>query len=263
MMMNWQHLRLCAAAAGRGVGWIVPTVRSQRPMWSYLSTFTTLDADGKKRILKATGSPLKISPLAAMPSSLSAAVTQSSLSLSSSSSPSPVKLFEEDLNIIYDSKCNICKLEIDFLRRRDRARAISLSYSSRNTATGKLKFTDLEGVETGPYNPQDPANAGIDYPTALATMHAVTQDGRILTGVPVFRAAYQAVGLGWLFALTTWPGIQQVSNWLYKLFAAYRTNLTRGATQNELVQLYHEKQRLESLKQAKDQCKTCQSSSQL
>lgn len=51
---------------------------------------------------------------------------------SSSLSQSNRRLFEENLNIIYDSKCNVCKLEIDFLSRRDQ----------RMNNPPKLKMTD-------------------------------------------------------------------------------------------------------------------------
>lgn len=64
-----------------------------------------------------------------------------------------------------------------------------------------MRFTDLEG-ETGPYDASDPANGGISYATGMASMHGVTPDGKVITGVPVFRQAYEEVGLGWLFAIT-------------------------------------------------------------
>ena len=46
------------------------------------------------------------------------------------------RLFPEEVNIIYDSKCNICKLEIDFLAKRDAEKI--------NVGAPKLKMTDLE-----------------------------------------------------------------------------------------------------------------------
>lgn len=35
-----------------------------------------------------------------------------------SSSAARTRLFPEEINIIYDSKCNVCKLEMDLLARR-------------------------------------------------------------------------------------------------------------------------------------------------
>ena len=157
------------------------------------------------------------------------------------------RLFPEDLNIIYDSKCNVCKLEIEFLRRRD-ARV--------NGAARRLRFTDLEGDETTTttttntgYNETDPANGGISYATGMAAMHAVTANGKILTGVPVFVEAYTAVGLGWLWRCTTWPVVSWLADKLYDLFAKYRTRITRGATVDQLVQAYQEKRALQAAQQ--------------
>ena len=37
---------------------------------------------------------------------------------------------------------------------------------------------------------------------AMRRIHAITADGRIVSGVEVFRLLYQAVGLGWVYAIT-------------------------------------------------------------
>lgn len=37
---------------------------------------------------------------------------------------------------------------------------------------------------------------------AMLKIHAIEADGTIITGVPVFRRLYQAVGLGWVYAIT-------------------------------------------------------------
>ena len=158
----------------------------------------------------------------------------------STNASSDDRLFPQDLNIIYDSKCNVCKLEIGFLRKRD---------LRVNHDQPRLKFTDLEG-ETGPYNPNDPANGGVDYATGMAAMKGVTADGKVYTGVPVFRQAYQAVGLGWLFAITTWPGISWIADRAYDLFTKYRTRLTRGATVERLVEAYQAKRALKQEQQS-------------
>jgi predicted DCC family thiol-disulfide oxidoreductase YuxK len=174
------------------------------------------------------------------------------------------RLFPEDLNIIYDSKCNVCQLEIEFLRKRD--------LRLRQKGQARLKFTDLEGRSTGggggddsddsgDYDPDLPANAGIDYATGMTSMHGVTADGKVLKGVPVFRKAYEAVDLGWLFAITTWPGVSWVAGRLYDVFAKYRTRLTRGTSVERLVEAYGAKKALAAAKQRnstvckKDACK--------
>ena len=145
------------------------------------------------------------------------------------------RLFPEELNVIYDSKCNVCKLETDFLRQRD----LRLNGST----TPKLRFTDLEG---GIYNELDPKNGGISYSVGMSSMHAVTPSGQTLKGVRVFEKAYQQVQLGWLFRITHFPGFKQLANFLYDIFAAYRTLLTRGSTVDKLVEAYEAKKQMET-----------------
>jgi len=156
------------------------------------------------------------------------------------------RLFEEEINIIYDSKCNVCKMEIDFLRKRD------TKLAREHKLRRKLKFTDLEG-ETGEYDPFDQANGGISYKQGMASMHAVTADGKVMTGVPVFRVAYQQVGLGWLFSITKLPLVKQLADVCYNFFAKYRTIVTRGKSLESLVQIYEEKKLLDQQKMCEDE----------
>mmetsp|Transcript_462 Transcript_462/g.647 ORF Transcript_462/g.647 Transcript_462/m.647 type:complete len:194 (+) Transcript_462:159-740(+) len=153
------------------------------------------------------------------------------------------RLFQEEVNIIYDSKCNVCKMEIDFLANKDK---------KNNGMTHKLKMTDLETE----YNPNDPGNAGITYQDGMAAIHAVTPDGKILKGVPVFAAAYEQVGLGWLFKVTTWPFLKDIINFGYRIFAKYRTNITRGASLHTLIQEYESKKSIDD-----SDCHSCDSKS--
>lgn len=174
---------------------------------------------------------------------------------SSSSSSSNVgdaskeRLFPQELNILYDSKCNVCKLEIDFLRRRDER----LNGSEGGDATTRLKFTDLEADN---FDDQDPANGGIDYERGMKAMHAVTPDGQVVEGVPVFKLAYEQVKLGWLFRVTEIPGLSWLFDRGYDIFAAYRTVLTRGTSVPTLVEAYQEKQQLIKEQEAAN-CETC------
>mmetsp|Transcript_15370 Transcript_15370/g.21723 ORF Transcript_15370/g.21723 Transcript_15370/m.21723 type:complete len:233 (+) Transcript_15370:230-928(+) len=172
-------------------------------------------------------------------SSISKKATGSSSSEGSSSKGN--RLFEEEINIIYDSKCNVCKMEIDFLRKRDEKLA------EEKQIHRKLKFTDLEG-ETGEYDPLAMVNGGITYKKGMASMHAVTADGTVMTGVPVFRAAYEQVGLGWLFWVTKLPLVKQLADICYNFFAKYRTIVTRGKSLESLVQIYNEKKELDQRK---------------
>ena len=123
-----------------------------------------------------------------------------------------------ELNLIYDSKCGVCQWEVDFLRARD--------------ADGRLTYTDLEaaGFEEGVAR-----NGYLDYETALASFHAVTADGELLSGMPVFQAAYSAVGLGWVWRVYDNPLAAKLLDLGYAIFARYRTDLTRGSSLEALV----------------------------
>ena len=138
------------------------------------------------------------------------------------------RLFPEEVNIIYDSKCNICKLEIDFLAKRDAEKI--------NVGAPKLKMTD--------------------YKKGLASIHAVLPDGKVVSGVSVFALAYEQVKLGWLFKITTWPIVKNIVDVGYKVFAKYRTNLTRGASVETLVKEYEAKKALQ-MKMDNEDCDVC------
>jgi len=174
------------------------------------------------------------------------AIRLASTSTSTSASTAPDRrLFPEQVNVIYDSKCSVCKLEIDWLSRRDQR---------INNCSPKLKMTDLESDN---YNPSDPANGNVSYREGLAAIHAVTNDGKVLKGVEVFALAYQQVGLGWLFAITKWPVFEPLVQVMYEIFAKYRTNVTRGSSLESLVQAYEEKKSLEQQKKSAQDCDTC------
>ncbi|TSA39840.1 MAG: DUF393 domain-containing protein [Methylococcaceae bacterium] len=56
----------------------------------------------------------------------------------------------------------------------------------------------------------------------LYDIHGMYPDGRMVTGVEVFYAAYHAVGLGWLMAPTRWPVLRSVFTCGYVFFARHR-----------------------------------------
>lgn len=148
-------------------------------------------------------------------------------------------LFEEELNILYDSKCIISRTEVAFLMRRDAQR--------RNKHHRRLRCTDLE---SGYYDPHDPANGGISYGRAMSKMHAVTQHGEIISGVAVFQRAYQIVGLGWLLTGTKYTGMRWIVDAIYNAFAKHRTKFTRGgATLSQLIEIYEERQKIRTQQQ--------------
>lgn len=136
----------------------------------------------------------------------------------------PNRLFPEEINMIYDSKCNLCMYEVNFLAKKDKQ--------------GKIRFTDIEDEN---YNPKDPANGGIDYATGMKTMHAVKTNGEIVQGVDVFRELYSQIGLGYLYSFTKIPVLGQLADKVYRFWAKYRTNLTRGVNLDALIKERNER----------------------
>lgn len=136
---------------------------------------------------------------------------------------------------------------MEWLQRRDREVV--------NPSAPKIRLTDLEDPR---FNPKDPVNGGVDYQKGMRSMTAVTAAGQVVQGVPVFRLAYEQVGLGWLFTITQWPIMKSLFDFGYSVFAKYRTIVTRGTRLDNLVQAYEEKKTLDATQQA-DDCSSCKS----
>ena len=112
-----------------------------------------------------------------------------------------------DLTLLYDGGCPLCLREVRFLKARD--------------ASARLAFVDVDDAS---YEPS--AWAGISYRQAMARIHAIKADGTVLKDVAVFREAYQLVGLGWMYAPTTWPLLGPLVDRLYTLWAKWRLAIT-------------------------------------
>lgn len=113
------------------------------------------------------------------------------------------------LTLLYDRACPVCRLEMDGLR--DRARP------------GSLRFVDIsaEGFDASPY--------GVSLDAMREAICAVSADGRLIQGVEVLRLAYAAAGLGWVLRPTAWPGLRQVFDQAYRVFARHRYEVSRVA----------------------------------
>lgn len=145
------------------------------------------------------------------------------------------RLFPERYNVIYDSKCALCRIEIDWLQRKNEG--------------GKLRFTDLERD----YDELDPKNAGVTYRAAMEAMTIVDgKTGKVSNGIDVFYLIYDTLGLGWVWSFTKLPLVGPFANDVYKFWALYRTNVTRGKSIDTLVQEYADYQRL---KECNENCK--------
>lgn len=116
------------------------------------------------------------------------------------------------LRILYDGGCPLCLREVRLLRTRDK---------QRHGDQHVLAFIDIDSAS---YDPS--AHGGITYRDAMGTIHGLSGDGELLSGVEVFRRAYGLVGLGWIYAPTRWPLVQPLVESLYRLWAQWRLRLT-------------------------------------
>jgi predicted DCC family thiol-disulfide oxidoreductase YuxK len=110
-----------------------------------------------------------------------------------------------EFTLLYDGNCPICQKEVAWLRSRNRLNA--------------LAFQDINADDFNP-DVYDKTHAEL-----MAEIHGVLADGSVIKGMPVFRACYQAVGLGWLLAPTGWPVLERGFDRLYSLFARHRIKL--------------------------------------
>ena len=123
------------------------------------------------------------------------------------------------VRMLYDGGCPLCEREVDFLR-------------SRNTE-GRIDFVDIDSDEF-----DASWNRGIGFEQAMASIHAIRADGSVISGVPVFRELYEAVGLGWVYAITKNEAVGKLADGVYDFWAARRTNVT-GRGELEAVLAAH------------------------
>jgi predicted DCC family thiol-disulfide oxidoreductase YuxK len=118
-------------------------------------------------------------------------------------------------------------MEVEFLKKRD--------------VDNKIKFTDISSPD---YEPSQHGN--VQFADGMRKLRAVLPDNTVITGVEVFRQTYEAIGLGWVFHLTSIPLIGKLADNVYDVWAENRLKITgRG----ELAELLRE--RAENLKNAK------------
>jgi predicted DCC family thiol-disulfide oxidoreductase YuxK len=111
-----------------------------------------------------------------------------------------------DIEVFFDGACPLCAREIALLRGMDRR--------------GRIRFTDI--TDPG----FDPTACGRTMGELMAGIQGRLPDGTWVQGVEVFRRLYSAVGLSWAVAPTRLPGVSQVLDAGYRLFAKNRLRLT-------------------------------------
>ena len=117
--------------------------------------------------------------------------------------------------LLFDGGCPLCLREVKFLRSRDTHENIS--------------FIDIDSP-----NYQPDLYSGISYKDAMGRIHALNESGEILKDVAVFREAYRLVGLGWIYAPTSWPILCSLSDQVYKIWSRWRLPLTRRPSLEQL-----------------------------
>mmetsp|Transcript_1213 Transcript_1213/g.2827 ORF Transcript_1213/g.2827 Transcript_1213/m.2827 type:complete len:235 (+) Transcript_1213:2-706(+) len=113
-----------------------------------------------------------------------------------------------DVRMLYDGDCPLCMREVDMLRNMDEGK-------------GKIDFVDISAAD---YDPSK--NMGLEFETVMQTIHAILPDGKVITGVEVFRRLYEAVGLGWVYAITKNPTVGALAERVYNFWAQYRMQIT-------------------------------------
>ena len=77
------------------------------------------------------------------------------------------------IDLLYDSECPLCAMEVEFLKKRD--------YEN------KIRFTDLSSLD---YNPSDHGN--VKFSDGMRKIRAILPDtNEVVTGVEVFRHVYR------------------------------------------------------------------------
>lgn len=112
------------------------------------------------------------------------------------------------IKLLYDGECPLCLREVNFLLKRDAGRGI-------------VDFVDIADLN---YQPAE--HGGVDFATAMGTIHAVLPDGTVIKNVEVFRRVYEELGMGWVYAVTKLPLVGGVADWLYGIWANWRLTLT-------------------------------------
>lgn len=114
---------------------------------------------------------------------------------------------KNNLKLLYDGECPICKREICILQKKD--------------SQTKINFIDISSKEFSPFE-----NNNIDYNTAMSQIHAIDDKGNLLVGISAFATVYASCQLLVTSTLLRIPFIKMILKPLYTLFAKKRLWLT-------------------------------------
>ena len=125
------------------------------------------------------------------------------------------------IDLLYDSNCHLCMMEVRFLRKRD--------------TEGKIRFTDLNSPD---YVPEQHGN--VKFEDGMRKIRAVLPDNTVVVGVEVFHKTYEAIGLGWIFHLTNFPIVGNIADSLYDLWAENRLRITGRGELVDVIKKHNE-----------------------
>ncbi|MBI3863259.1 MAG: DUF393 domain-containing protein [Planctomycetia bacterium] len=110
------------------------------------------------------------------------------------------------VEVFFDGACPLCRREMGLLKWCDRG--------------GRIRFTDISDPAF------DSQALGKTHDELMARIYGRLADGTWIDGVEVFRRLYAAVGFGPIVWLTRLPGVSQLFDFGYAVFARHRLRLT-------------------------------------
>ncbi|KST64327.1 thiol-disulfide oxidoreductase DCC family protein [Mastigocoleus testarum] len=141
-----------------------------------------------------------------------------------------------EIKLLYDGQCPLCVREVNFLQKRDAGRNL-------------VAFVDIADDD---YNPEE--NGGVDFEAAMGRIHGVLPDGTVIKNVEVFRRVYEALGMGWVYAITKLPIIGAIANLIYGIWAEWRLALTGRPNLETIIR--KRQQRIECSTDTQRRCRT-------
>jgi predicted DCC family thiol-disulfide oxidoreductase YuxK len=109
--------------------------------------------------------------------------------------------------VFFDGDCPLCTKEIGFIRKLDQS--------------GSLIFTDISALS---FNSIE--TTGQSFDTLMTEIHGKLNDGRLVSGVEVFRQLYSRTFFSFLVPSTRIWGMRHFLHWAYCLFAKNRLRFT-------------------------------------
>lgn len=110
------------------------------------------------------------------------------------------------VTIFYDGFCPLCQMEMRKLAKLDRAK--------------RLIFEDIHQWDFCQRYPQ------LEWRHLNARIHALRDDGKMVTGLDATHLAWQQVGKGWIYAPLRWPVVRWFADGLYLFFAKHRMRIS-------------------------------------